>query len=201
MRHRAGAKIRTSHLKENEKCISESDYINIIIINNIDENTIFSAFSLDKLINSMKEENFQTLLLSTHYLCNSNQQFNKLTGTEYLSAIFHILLFILEVDEAKLKNQKKLFLYDIILLIEKLYLSKKLNDKDILLLLKFFSFTSIYNRKEITQQRLDLLMNLSNEQIKNYKRFKFVFELVSKVDCPKITYDFCLFLQKITRFL
>ena len=196
MRHRAGAKIRTSHLKENEKCISESDYINIIIINNIDENTIFSAFSLDKLINSMKEENFQTLLLSTHYLCNSNQQFNKLTGTEYLSAIFHILLFILEVDEAKLKNQKKLFLYDIILLIEKLYLSKKLNDKDILLLLKFFSFTSIYSRKEITQQRLDLLMNLSNEQIKNYKRFKFVFELVSKVDCPKITYDFCLFLQK-----
>ena len=197
MRNRTGAKLRTSsNIREIEKCISESDYINIMIINNIDVNTIFSTFSLQKFLNSMKEENFKTLLLSTHYICNSNKLFNKLTGKEYLSAIFHILLFILETEEKKLKNQKKIFLNDIILLIEKLYISKKLNDKDILLLLKFISFTSIHDRKEITQQSLDLLMNLSNEQVKNYKRFILVFELVTKIDCPKITYEFCLFLQK-----
>ena len=196
MRNRAGAKLRTSHAKDTDKCISETDYINIIIINNIDENSIFTAFNLNKLVNSIKEDNFKNLLLSMHYLCNSNQLFNKIKGTEYLSAIFHILLFILEADEEKLKNQKKIFLDDIKLLIEKLFLSKKLTDKDILLLLKFISFTSIHERKEITQQSLDLLMNLSNSQIKYYNKFEFIFELIKKINNPKITYEFCLFLQK-----
>ena len=196
MRNRAGVKVRASIAKDNDKCISESDYINIMIINNIDENKIFTAFSLNKLINSLKEDNFKNILLSFHYLCNSNQQFNILKGKEYLNTIFHILLFIMEADNEKLKIQKKIFLDDMILLVEKLFLSKKLSDKDILLLLKFIAFTSFQDRKEITQQSLDLLMHLSNSQIKNYKRFEFIFQMIKKLNCPKITYDFCIFLQK-----
>ena len=39
---------------ESEKNISESDYINIIIIHNIDENQIFTAFSIKKLFSQIK---------------------------------------------------------------------------------------------------------------------------------------------------
>ena len=178
MSNKIEVKKRISVVKEHEKCIPETDYINIIIINNINENQIFNAFSLVKLIHSLKEENFNNILISFHYLCNSNQLFNKLNGKEYLSAIFHIFLYVMECDDEKLKNQKKIFLDDIILLIEKLFLSKKLNDKDLLLLLKFISFTSMKDRKEIYQHNIDSLVSLSNNQIKNYKRFQYVFEII-----------------------
>ena len=194
MRNKTGTKRRTSNAIE--KCLSESDYINIMIINNIDENKIFRAFSFNKLIYSLKEENYKNILLSMHYLCNSKQLFNQLKGGEYLSSIFHIILFIFEADDEKLKLPKKIFLDDVILLVEKLFLSKRLNDKDILLLLKFISFTSFHDRKEITQQSLDLLMHLSNSPIKNYKRFEFAFEMIKKINNPKITFDYCKFLQK-----
>ncbi len=196
MKNKTGIKIRTSESKEIDKCISETDYINIMIINNIDENKIFTVFSLTKLINSLKEEDFNNIVISFHYICNSSQLFNRLDGKEYLGVIFHILLFILETQNEQLKNQKKLFFDDIILLINKLFLSKKLSDKDILLLLKFISFTSIHDRKDINQQDIHLLMNLSNHQIKNYKRFEYAFDIIKGINDPKITYNYCQFLQK-----
>ena len=196
MKNKTGIKIRTSESKEIDKCISETDYINIMIINNIDENKIFTVFSLTKLINSLKEEDFNNIVISFHYICNSSQLFNRLDGKEYLGVIFHILLFILETQNEQLKNQKKLFFDDIILLINKLFLSKKLSDKDILLLLKFISFTSIHDRKDINQQDIHLLMNLSNHQIKNYKRFEYAFDIIKGINDPKIAYNYCQFLQK-----
>jgi hypothetical protein len=107
-------------------------------------------------------------------------------------------LFVLEADNEKFKNHKNVFVEDIILLIQKLFLSKKLSEKDILLLLKFVSFMSFRERKEINkhQQSMDLLMNLSNSQIKYYDKFEFVFELIKRINYPKITYEYCQFLQK-----
>ena len=49
---------KTKEQKESEKIISESDYINIIIIHNIDENKLFTAFSLKSLFIQLKQPNF-----------------------------------------------------------------------------------------------------------------------------------------------
>ena len=117
-------------------------------------------------------------------------------GKEYLGAIFYILLFILEEESPKIKDMKDVFLSDIILLVKKLFLSKKLNNKDILLLIKFITFTSIHSRKEITQNNVDLLMSLSNSQIKNYSRIELAFNFIIKINNALITYDFCQFLKK-----
>ena len=181
---------------ELEKNISESDYINIIIIHNIDENQIFTAFSLKSLFSQLKENNIKNLFLSFHHLCNSPELLDNLKGNEYLGAIFYILLFVLEEDSLKMQNIKEVFLSDIILLVNKLYLSKKLNNKDILHLVKFISFTSIHQRKEITQNNVDLLMSLSNSQIKNYSRLELAMKFIEKINNASITYEFCKFLQK-----
>ena len=189
---------KSKEQKESEKNISESDYINIIIIHNIDENQIFTAFSLKKLYSQIKPPNFKEICLSFHYLCNSPELLENIKGKEYLGAIFYILLFILEEESSKMKNLKEVFLNDIILLVNKLYLSKKLSNKDILLLVKFISFTSIHSRKEITQNNVELLMSLSNSQIKNYERFQLAMKFIEKINNASITYEFCKFLQ--TRF-
>ena len=189
---------KSKEQKESEKNISESDYINIIIIHNIDENQIFTAFSLKKLYSQIKPPNFKEICLSFHYLCNSPELLENIKGKEYLGAIFYILLFILEEESSKMKNLKEVFLNDIILLVNKLYLSKKLSNKDILLLVKFISFTSIHSRKEITQNNVELLMSLSNRQMKNYERFQLAMKLIEKINNASITYEFCKFLQ--TRF-
>ena len=187
---------KVNEVNELEKSISESDYINIIIIHNIDENQIFTAFSLKKLFCKIKPTNLKDIYLSFHYLCNSPELFENLGGKEYLGAIFYILLFILEEESPKVKNLKDVFLDDILLLVKKLYLSKKLSNKDILLLVKFVSFTSIHSRKEISQNSVDLLMSLSNSQIKNYSRIELAFKFIEKINNSSITYDFCKFLEK-----
>ena len=187
---------KVNEVNELEKSISESDYINIIIIHNIDENQIFTAFSLKKLFCKIKPTNLKDIYLSFHYLCNSPELFENLGGKEYLGAIFYILLFILEEESPKVKNLKDVFLDDILLLVKKLYLSKKLSNKDILLLVKFVSFTSIHSRKEISQNSVDLLMSLSNSQIKNYSRIELAMKFVEKINNFSITHEFCKFLEK-----
>ena len=187
---------KTGEQNELEKNISESDYINIIIIHNIDENQIFTAFSLKKLFSKLHKPNFKDISLSFHYLCNSPELFENLKGKEYLGALFHILLFILEEESPEMKNLKDVFIIDIILLVKKLYLSKKLNNKDILLLVKFISFTSIHSRKEITQNNVDLLMSLSNRQIKNYSRIELALKFIQQINNASITSEFCKFLEK-----
>ena len=188
---------KNSIKNELEKSISESDYINIIIIHNINENQIFTAFSLKKIFGTIKISNYKNLLLSFHNLCNSPESylFLNLKGKEYLGAIFYITLFILE-EEKIIEKLKDVFLTDIILLVKKLFLSKKLNIKDILLLAKFISFTSIHERKEITQNNVELLMKLSNNLIKNYKKFELALKLIQEMNIPNITYEFCKFLNK-----
>ena len=163
---------KTKEQNELEKNIPESDYINIIIIHNIDENQIFTAFSLKKLFCKLKEPNFKNIFLTFHHVCNSPELFDNLKGKEYLGAIFFILLFVLEEESPKIEKLKEVFLTDIILLVHKLFLSKKLSNKDILLLAKFISFTSIHLRKEINQNNVDLLMSLSNKLIKYYSRLE-----------------------------
>jgi len=113
---------KVTEQNDSEKNISESDYINIIIIHNIDENQIFTAFSLKKIFSKLKQPNLKEILLSFHHLCNSPELFDNLKGKEYLGAIFYILLFILEEETPKIKNIKEVFLNDIILLVKKLFL-------------------------------------------------------------------------------
>ena len=189
-----GAKVKEKN--EMEKNISETDYINIIIIHNIDENQIFTVFSIKKLFDKLKEQNIKNVFLAFHHLCNSPELFDNLKGKEYLGAIFFILLFVLEEESPKIENLKEAFLADIILLVNKLFLSKKLSNKDILLLAKFISFTSIHLRKEITQNNVDLLMSLSNKLIKYYSRLKLAIQIIIEINSASITYEFCKFLQK-----
>ena len=189
-----GTKVKEKN--EMEKNISETDYINIIIIHNIDENQIFTVFSIKKLFDKLKEQNIKNVFLAFHHLCNSPELFDNLKGKEYLGAIFFILLFVLEEESPKIENLKEAFLADIILLVNKLFLSKKLSNKDILLLAKFISFTSIHLRKEITQNNVDLLMSLSNKLIKYYSRLELAIQIIIEINSASITYEFCKFLQK-----
>ena len=195
MKNKERIKPNLMELKFQSNCISETEYLNKIFINNIDKDKSFTSFSLKKLVNSLKEENYKNILISMHYLCNSKELFNDMKGDQYFGSILYIILFILEADEAKLKNQRNLFLNDIILLIEKLFLSKIFDEKDLMNLIKFISFTSIYDRREINQENLELLNHLSNCRIRNYERFKLVLELLKRINCPKFTYDFCAFLK------
>ena len=187
---------KTKEQNELEKNIPESDYINIIIIHNIDENQIFTAFSLKKLFCKLKEPNFKNIFLTFHHVCNSPELFDNLKGKEYLGAIFFILLFVLEEESPKIEKLKEVFLTDIILLVHKLFLSKKLSNKDILLLAKFISFTSIHLRKEINQNNVDLLMSLSNKLIKYYSRLELAMKIITEINTASITLEFCKFLQR-----
>ena len=195
MKNKEGIKQKSMETKIQNNYISETEYLNKIFINNIDKDISFTSFSFKKLVYSLKEENYKNILISMHYLCNSKELFNNMKGQQYFSSILYIILFIIEADEAKLKNQRNLFLNDIVLLIEKLFLSKIFDEKSMMNLIKFISYSSIYDRREINLENLELLNHLSNCRIRNYERFKLVLEIIKRINCPKLTYDFCLLLK------
>ena len=166
--------------------ISESEYINIIIINNIDEVCYFPNFSIESILTTLKEEQLQNLLTSFHYICNSNLLFDQLNNKHYEGIILHMLLYFLETEEIGLKNLKQTFIQNIFLLIEKLYLSKKYTEKELLSTIKFLICSSIYDRKEISSQNVTPLTELKNKKIKYYKqRFCLAIELVKLISEKK----------------
>ena len=171
--------------------ISESDYINNII-NSIGEVCLFPNFSIEPIFKILKEKQLLRLLSSFNYICNSKLLFNKLSNKCYEGVIIHLLLYLLETENTRLNNLKKIFIRNIFLLIKKLYLSKNYSEKEIILTIKLLAFSSIYARKEIKFQNI----SLKNKKIKYYKqRFCLSIELVKLINVPKITIEFCEFIE------
>ncbi len=81
-------------------------------------------------------------------------------------------------------------------MLKKLYEDKYIDDKFVLLVIKFIIFSSINDRKEINYTNSKLLLNLSNKQIKNYSRLKFSIDVVKEINKSQITIGFCDFLQE-----
>jgi hypothetical protein len=76
----------------------------------------------------------------------------------------------------------------------KLYLNNIIDDSDIVLIIKFIIFSSIYERKEIDNVKVDFLSNLTNKRIKNYEIFKYSIEIVKEINKKEITEIFLEFL-------
>ena len=185
--------------------ISQTQYINNIICNNFElyeeqftKNN--NDICLIELYFSLyKTKYFYKYYNKIQYISNIKSFYkynhNKIKHKNYVCCFIYLILYLFEINNSIIYNKKEILLDKIINILFKLYKMKNFNNSDILVIIKFIIFSSIYERKEIDIIRIDLLMDLSNKKINNYEIFKYSFEVVKKINNLEITQQFCEFLK------
>ena len=173
--------------------IKQSEYINAIITNNILDKFQYS-FPITRTISSYNNYFLIHLIRKLNYICSSKLKYKQLKKATYLNLFLYMILNIIEY-KSSIKGIKELLLKNYILLLNKLYLHQKLSVRDISILIKFLAYTSVYQRKDIGKDNINLIKKLSGNKIKYYEIIAFVFDIIKKLNISMITMEFCEFLN------
>ena len=169
--------------------ISQTQYINIIIINNVEsyeknfKRSINNNSLLEKYFSFYKPKKFKNYIFRLNYINHIKSFYktdiinSKIKHKNQITTFIYFLLFLFEVDNSKIYNQKDSLIKKIIHILIKLHSNNLIDDSDIVLIIKFIIFSSIYERKEIDNVKVDFLSNLTNKRIKNYEIFKYSIEI------------------------
>ena len=171
--------------------IKESEYINTIIKNNIMDKFEIPSFNY---IKSFSQSNLMHLLKKANYISSSKSNYKNLEKNSYLYLFIHLALNILEY-KTKISDIKECLFNNYLLLLKKVYLNKKISIREISLLIKFITYSSIYKRKEINKDNINLLTKLSRNRIKSYETIKFTIDIIKLLNVPILTIEFCEFLN------
>ena len=171
--------------------INESLYINTIITNNILEKFEIPSF---KYIKISSHSNIMNIIRKTNYISSSKSNFKKLGKDSYLYLFLHLAVNILEY-KTNINEIKEHLFKNYLLLLKKIYLNKKISIRDISILIKFLTFSSVYQRKEINNDNIHLLKNLTRNKIKSYETIKLTIDIIKIVNMPIVTIEYCEFLN------
>ena len=173
--------------------IKESTYVNSIISNNITNKFQISFLSLQKML-PLSNSNLFHIIRKINYNSLSKSNFKQLKKDNYLNLFLHLALYIFEYKTNNI-IVKDLLLQDYILLLKKLFSNKKISLNDISILIKFITYCSLYKRKEINNDNIALLKNLSGSRIRYYEIIRFIIDIIKEINIPMITVEFCEFLN------
>ena len=189
--------------------ISQTQYINNIIINNVEsyeknfKRNNKNNSLLEKYFSFYRKKNFNKYYLRLNYINNikslykTNNIKSKFKHMNQITNFIYFILYLFEVDNSKIYNKRDSLIKKFIHILNKLHSNNILDDSDIILIIKFIIFSSIYERKEIDNLRANFfLSDLSNKRIKNYKIFKYSIEIVKEINKKEVTEIFFEFLEK-----
>ena len=145
--------------------ISQTKYINIIIHKNFEINNEQFKINdndiclLEKYFFLYKPKYFYKYYFKIKYVSDIKLFFklenNKFKHRNYVTSFIYLILYLLEANNSIIYYRKKLLLNKIINILYKLYHIKRFNDSDILLIIKFVIYSSIYERKEIDDNKIE----------------------------------------------
>ena len=186
--------------------ISQTQYINNIIINNVESyeknfkrNYNYNSL-LEKYFSFYKPKNFNKYFFKLNYINNIKSFYktdminSKIRHKNQITPFIYFILYLFEVDNSKIYNKKDSLIKKFIHILNKLHSNNLVDDSDIILIIKFIIFSSIYERKEIDNPKVNFLSNLTNKRIKNYKIFKYSIEIVKEINKKEVTEIFFEFL-------
>ena len=184
--------------------ISLTQYINTIITNhfeNYKENFIKNSNDfcfLEQYFDLYNSKDFYKYYFKIQYISNIKSVFKsnviKIKSKTYMDIFIYLIYYLFELEDSKLFFKRKSLLKGIKNILFKLYNMKIFNSSDILLIIKFIIYSSIYERKDIEEKKREILSDLNNKKINNYNIFKYSIEIVKKINNFEITEKFCEFL-------
>ena len=188
--------------------ISQTQYINNILINNVDSyeknfrRSNNNNSLLEKYFSFYKQKNFKKYFFRLNYINNIKSFYkadiinSKIKHKNQITTFIYFILYLFEVDNSKIYRQRDSLIKKFIHILNKLHSNNLIDDSDIVLIIKFIIFSSIYERKEIDNLRIDFLSDLTNKRIKNYETFKYSIEIVREINKKEVTEIYFEFLEK-----
>ena len=180
------------------KPISQVQFINLLIQNNIETNQKnFKHIYLQKIISSYKKRNFSKIYHTINYISKTllkyknHLQFQK----NYLNIFLYIILYIIEENKRN-KYQLNIFLEHYLSILSKLYKEKILEDATLLLIIKYIIYLSIYERNTIGIAPPGIKQTFpKNKIIRNYSIFNISIEIIKKINDINITKEYLTYLN------
>ena len=178
---------------------TQAKYISSIM-SNIENSKSFKLtyILIEKFFSSFNEKKFFKLLTKLLQITKTSSKYKQLTVNNkniYLTFFINSILFLFEIDDLKLKNRKKLFFDFYLSLLKKFYFLNKISDTELLLIIKFIVYSSIYERLN-NQLTIEDLISLKNKPINIYSRFKFSIEIIININNFNITEEYLKFLEE-----
>ena len=181
-----------------DKTISQSRFIELIISNNFEYNkTKVKNKFLQKKISLYKKNYFPKLLYKTNYITKTSLKYKSILShnEKYLNTFLYSILFLLE-ENKKFKDQMNILCMHYILILNKLYKDKIIDDSTILIIIKFIVYLSIYERNSLQLSAKNKQIIQKSRLIKNYNVFKFSLEIIKRINEVNITKEFINFLNE-----
>ena len=189
---------------ELKETISLTQLINNIIINHIEQYEEHLKIndeeicSLEKYFNLYNSKNFYKYYFKLQYISNIKYVFknnnNKIKKKNYMTTFIYLIKYITKLKSSRVFDKKKELLKGIENILFKLYTMHFFNNTDILIILKFIIYSSIYQRKDIDDNKTELLNDLNNKKINNYNIFKYSIDIVKTINNFEITEQYYEFL-------
>ena len=185
--------------------ISQTQFINNIINNHFESNMEQLKKNnndyciLEQYFSSYKPKNFYKYYYKIKYISNIKSFYkvdkDKIKNKNYIISFIYLIIYLIRVNDSKINNKKEILLENIIEILHKLYSINLFQNSDILIIIKFIIYSSIYEKKEIDDNKTDLLTDINTKKINNYEIFKYSFEIIKKINIFEITQEFCEFLK------
>ena len=158
---------------ETIKPFSQVNFIHLIFQNNFENKIKIKNIFLQKKFSLYKKNYFPKLFFKTNYISKTSFKYkiSLLYAKKYLNTFIYSILFIIE-ENKKYKGQLHIFLDHYLIMINKLYKEKIIDDVTLLIIIKFIIYLSIYERNTIPETNLNKQPFPKLRTIKNYSIFK-----------------------------
>ena len=182
---------------ETIKPFSQVNFIHLIFQNNFENKIKIKNIFLQKKFSLYKKNYFPKLFFKTNYISKTSFKYkiSLLYAKKYLNTFIYSILFIIE-ENKKYKGQLHIFLDHYLIMINKLYKEKIIDDVTLLIIIKFIIYLSIYERNTIPETNLNKQPFPKLRTIKNYSIFKISIEIIKIINEINITKEYINFIKE-----
>ena len=134
--------------------ISQTQFINNIINNHFESNMEQLKKNnndyciLEQYFSSYKPKNFYKYYYKIKYISNIKSFYkvdkDKIKNKNYIISFIYLIIYLIRVNDSKINNKKEILLENIIEILHKLYSINLFQNSDILIIIKFIIYSSIY---------------------------------------------------------
>jgi hypothetical protein len=180
----------SKNINDENKSISKTQFINLLL-SDLKYDIKLGNSLLTKELSTYKINYFPKLFNRTYYLSKTLYKYKKSFDSHHILNMFlYSILFLIEQNK-KLKSQMDFLKEHYLLMLNKFYKEKIIDFSNLLLIIKFITYLSIYDRKDFTSNKFPKF-----KLIRNYSIFKFSINIIKRINKIDVTKEYIDFLNE-----
>ena len=180
----------SKNINDENKSISKTQFINLLL-SDLKYDIKIGNSLLMKEFSTYKIKYFPKLFYRTYYLSKTLHKYKQSFDSHHILSMFlYSILFLFEQNK-KLKSQADYLKEHYLSMLNKFYKENIIDFSNLLLIIKFITYLSIYERKDFTSNKFPKF-----KLIRNYSIFKFSINIIKRINKIDVTKEYIDFLNE-----